>query len=82
MQNVKLRPTDVPKLLWFTIVSIVVVLLIIPFNMLKKLITRSKVKRDFEAEELVSNETSLKRRLLKTTAVLSIFSFQHWADLP
>jgi len=67
MQNVKLRPTDVPKLLWFTIVSIVVVLLIIPFNMLKKLITRSKVKRDFEAEELVSNETSLKR-----------FVFQQW----
>jgi raffinose/stachyose/melibiose transport system permease protein len=67
MQNVKLRPTDVPKWFWYTLVSIVVVLFVIPFNLLKKLITRSTVKRDFEAEEVVSNQTSLKR-----------FVFQQW----
>jgi raffinose/stachyose/melibiose transport system permease protein len=67
MQNVKLRPTDVPKWFWYTLVSIVVVLLIVPFNTVKKFVTRSKVKRDYEAEELVSNQTSLKR-----------FVFQQW----
>jgi raffinose/stachyose/melibiose transport system permease protein len=67
MQNVKLRPTDVPKWFWYSLVSIVVVLVVIPFNLLKKLIARSTVKRDFEAEEVVSNQTPLKR-----------FVFQQW----
>jgi raffinose/stachyose/melibiose transport system permease protein len=67
MQNSKYQLTEAPKVLWYSLVSIIVVLFVIPFNTLKKLITRSKVKRDFEAEELVSNETSLKR-----------FVFQQW----
>ena len=67
MQNSKYQLTEAPKVLWYSLVSIVVVLFVIPFNMLKKLITRSTLKRDFEAEELVSNETSLKR-----------FVFQQW----
>jgi len=67
MQNSKYQLTEAPKVLWYSLVSIVVVLFVIPFNTLKKLITRSTLKRDFEAEELVSNETSLKR-----------FVFQQW----
>jgi raffinose/stachyose/melibiose transport system permease protein len=67
MQNSKYQLTEAPKVLWYSLVSIIVVLFIIPFNMLKKLITRSTLQRDFEAEELVSNETSLKR-----------FVFQQW----
>jgi raffinose/stachyose/melibiose transport system permease protein len=67
MQNSKYQLTEAPKVLWYSLVSIIVVLFIIPFNTLKNLITRSTLKRDFEAEELVSNETSLKR-----------FVFQQW----
>ena len=67
MQNTKLQLNEAPKILWYTLVSIAVVLFVIPFNMLKKLVTRSTVKRDFEAEEIVANESSLRR-----------FVFQQW----
>lgn len=67
MQNSKLQINDAPKILWYTLVSIAVVLFVIPFNVLRKLVTRSTVKRDFEAEEIVANESSLKR-----------FVFQQW----
>ncbi len=67
MQNSKLHLNEAPKILWYTLVSISVVLFVIPFNALKKLVTRSTLKRDFEAEEIVSNESSLKR-----------FVFQQW----
>lgn len=67
MQNSKLQINDAPKILWYSVVSIVVVLLIIPFNVVKKLVTRSTVKRDYEAEEIVANESSLQR-----------FIFQQW----
>jgi raffinose/stachyose/melibiose transport system permease protein len=67
MQNTKLQLNEAPKILWYTLVSIAVVLFVIPFNMLKKLVTRSTIKRDFEAEEIVANESSLRR-----------FVFQQW----
>jgi raffinose/stachyose/melibiose transport system permease protein len=67
MHNTKLQLNEAPKILWYTLVSIAVVLFVIPFNMLKKLVTRSTVKRDFEAEEIVANESSLRR-----------FVFQQW----
>lgn len=67
MQNSKLHLNEAPKILWYTLVSISVVLFVIPFNALKKFVTRSTLKRDFEAEEIVSNESSLKR-----------FVFQQW----
>lgn len=67
MLSSKLHLNEAPKFLWYTLVSIIVVLFVIPFNALKKLVTRSTVKRDYEAEEVVSNQTPLKR-----------FVFQQW----
>lgn len=67
MQTTKHSFHHAPLFIWYTIVSIFVVILIIPFQALKRLFSRTKIVRDYEAEEIESNQSPLRQ-----------FVFQQW----
>jgi raffinose/stachyose/melibiose transport system permease protein len=58
---------NAPLYLWYTLVSIVVVIFVIPMNALRRLLTRNAVARNYQAEELEANRGSI-----------SHFVFQQW----
>ncbi len=67
MQNQLDSIKNAPLYLWYTLVSIVVVIFVIPMNALRRLLTRNAVARNYQAEELEANRGSI-----------SHFVFQQW----
>jgi raffinose/stachyose/melibiose transport system permease protein len=67
MQNNGLPFRQAPLFLWYTLVSLIVVVFVIPVQAIIRLLSRSKERRNYEAEEIVANQTSLRS-----------FVFQQW----
>jgi raffinose/stachyose/melibiose transport system permease protein len=67
MQKIKLPVRQTPLYLMYTVISIAVVLFVIPFQALKRLVTRNKELRNYQAEEVEANLSPIRR-----------FIFQQW----
>lgn len=67
MQKNSLPLKQLPIYALYTLVSVVIVLFVIPYQALKRLLTRNKTARDYQAEEVTSNQSALKQ-----------FVFQQW----
>jgi len=67
MQKIKLPVRQTPLYLMYTVISIAVVLFVIPFQALKRLVTRNKEVRNYQAEEVEANLSPIRR-----------FIFQQW----
>ena len=67
MQKIKLPVRQAPLYFIYTVISIAVVLFVIPFKSLKRLVTRNKEVRNYQAEEVEANLSPIGR-----------FVFQQW----
>ncbi len=67
MRSLSLPFKQLPIYVFYTLVSVIVVLFVIPLQALKRLLTRNTTARNYQAEEVVSNQTALKQ-----------FVFQQW----